>query len=296
MPRLTREHALLLACTVIAVVTACGSPTTPSSVGEGATKTIITVGDIAQCDNLPADQSTAAKTANLTNTLLMQANADAPVLTLGDNVYYAGLQTEFDTCYQPTWGKLKARTWATPGNHDYGVANAAGYFDYFGAAAGTDRSGFYSKEYNGWLVLSLNSNVDAARGSVQYNWLQTQLQKNTNSCVLAAWHHPLFTSSTRGGDPKMKDMFELLVNARADLVLQGHEHQYERFVPMLADGTVSGAKLYDFAPAAVAGSTIRIAQFGVLKLDLRPGQGDWQFIGLDQKALDAGQLTCKLKT
>jgi acid phosphatase type 7 len=279
----------------------------PLSPSPSPPKTLIAVGDIAMCGATPAAESAAARTAGLMKSIMATLAETPPLLTLGDNVYNVGSAAEFQSCYEPTWGPFKSHTWATPGNHDYGTANGQDYYDYFGTAAGPDRRGFYSQTLNGWTIVSLNSNIDTGLGSTQYRWLQQVLAASTESCVLAAWHYPLFSSSARGNNPTMAEIFALLTTYRTDLVLQGHEHHFEQFAPMLFDGQLSdtgittlvvgtgGAPLYPFATNPRVGSLTRIAQFGVLRLDLQPGSATWQFIGLDHKPLATGQIACKPK-
>jgi acid phosphatase type 7 len=290
------------------LVSCGGSSTNPEVNIAAKTTTIFAVGDIAQCNGLAASQSAAAKTATLMQSLLDQTKSVTSIITLGDNVYDSGLASEFQTCYEPTWGRFKSLTWATPGNHDYGVPDALDYFGYFGQSAGVDKNGFYSKSVNGWLIVSLNSNVDSSSSSAQYKWLVDKLNTNQDSCVMAVWHHPIFSSSVRGGTQKMRDLLDLLISKNADLVLQGHEHQFERFQPTLGDGSVSlnkgilsmvvgtgGAGLYDFAATIHPASQIRIKDFGVLQLELSTKAVSWKFLNLNQKVLDSGTLSCKSK-
>lgn len=299
---------LLIASLYISLVSCGGSNASPEATTVPKTKTVFAVGDIAQCNGLAASQSAAAKTATLMQALIDQTKSVESVITLGDNVYDKGLATEFQTCYEPTWGRFKSITWATPGNHDYGVTDALDYFGYFGQSAGTDKAGYYSKSVNGWLIVSLNSNIDASSSSTQHKWLADKLSTNQDACVMAVWHHPIFSSSARGGTQKMRELFDLLVAKNADLVLQGHEHHYERFQPTLGDGAVNaskglvsmvvgtgGASLYDFVSMAHVASELRIKEFGVLQLDLSSTSAVWKFVNLDQKVLDTGKLMCKDK-
>jgi acid phosphatase type 7 len=270
--------------------------------------TVFAVGDIAQCSGLPAQQSAAAQTAALMQALVDQTKSVTSIITLGDNVYDKGLASEFQTCYEPTWGRFKSLTWATPGNHDYGVTDALDYFGYFGQSAGGDKTGYYSKAVNGWLIVSLNSNIDTSVASAQYKWLSDKLNTNQQACVMAVWHHPIFSSSTRGGTTKMRELFDLLASKNADLVLQGHEHQFERFKPALGNGAVDlksgitsmvvgtgGASLYDFVTTTHSASEVRIKEFGVLQLDLSTTSSRWKFVNINQKVLDSGTLVCKPK-
>ena len=156
------------------------------------------------------------------------------IATLGDNAYRSGSAQEYADCYDPTWGTEKARTRPAAGNHDYGTPDARGYFDYFGAAAGDRGEGYYSYDLGAWHVVVINSNCDAIGGceadSAQGRWLRTDLASHQATCTLAYWHHPLFSSGIEhGGNPEMRPIWQLLYDAGADVVLSGHEHNYERF-------------------------------------------------------------------
>lgn len=266
--------------------------------------TLIAAGDIAQCDIAAPKDTNAYKTASLVERLLAQAGAKAAVLTLGDNVYYTGLLQEYQGCYEATWGKFKSRTWATPGNHDYGVANAVGYFDYFGTRAGPNRTGIYKQALGNWSLFALNSNVAADPGSGQMAWLKAEVAANSG-CKLAAWHFPVFSSSVRGNNSTMQSIWEELTAKKVDIVLQGHEHQYERFAAMQSDGAADsvngirsfvvgtgGAALYDFG-VTKPNSEARIKNIGVLVLKLYPSRYEWSFQTIDGATLDSGSANCK---
>lgn len=266
--------------------------------------TLIAAGDIAQCDIAAPKDTNAFKTASLIERLLAQAGDRAAVLTLGDNVYYTGLLSEYQGCYEGTWGKFKSRTWTIPGNHDYGVANAAGYFDYFGARAGPNRTGIYRQELGKWSLLALNSNVAADASSGQMAWLKAEVTANSG-CKLAAWHFPVVPSSARGNNVTMQSVWADLAAKKVDIVLQSHEHHYERFAPMQSDGAADasngirsfvvgtgGAALYDFG-ATKPNSEARIKDFGVLVLKLYPSRYEWSFQTVDGATLDSGSANCK---
>lgn len=283
---------LLLSLTQIS----CGSPDEPY--------TLIAAGDIAQCDISAPKDTNAFKTASLVERLLAQAGDRAAVLTLGDNVYYTGLLAEYQGCYEATWGKFKSRTWATPGNHDYGVANAVGYFDYFGARAGANRRGIYKQDLGKWSLLGLNSNIAADTASGQMAWLKAEVSANSG-CKIAAWHYPVFSSSVRGNNATMQSVWAELAAKKVDIVLQGHEHHYESFAPMQSDGSADlangmrsfvvgtgGASLYDFA-ATKPNSEARVKNFGVLVLKLYASRYEWSFHTIDGVILDSGGANCK---
>src|SRR5262245_23600743 len=146
------------------LLAACGGPVSPSSIPVIAVATWACAGDLADCAALgPAEE-----TARLLDSM------DGTIFTVGDHAYFYGSPEEFTRCYQPTWGRHKARTWASPGNHDYETSGASGYFGYFGDRAGPAQRGFYSYSLAGWKIFSLNSNIAASESSEQYRWLQDE--------------------------------------------------------------------------------------------------------------------------
>lgn len=266
---------------------------------------LLAAGDIAYCRSIAPQDSTAARTAQLAHELLGN-DARARLLTLGDNVYEIGSREEFRDCYHPTWGTLAARTWPLPGNHDYGVPDARGYFDYFGPAAGEMGSGYYARTLNGWTIITLNSNVSAEPGSAQHRWLDEQLRLAPNRCIIAAWHHPRFTSAPRGPNLQTAPLFDLLVQARAALILQAHEHHYERLAQVLGDGTLDaergivsmvvgtgGAPSSGYLPTPHPASRFQLRQYGMLKLELSAGHASWTFVDVERRSHDPGELKCK---
>ena len=262
---------------------------------------VLAAGDIAYCPAAPA-QSNAAQTA-----AVLRRVPGVPVLTLGDNAYFDGTALEFSSCFDPTWGVEKARLRPAPGNHDYNTANATGYFGYFGAAAGRTDRGYYSFDLGDWHIVSLNSNIDAATGSAQELWLRDDLGKTARQCILAYWHHPLFTSSPRGDNLKMRDIWRTLDELRATLILTGHEHNYERFAKQTAGGVAdpvngirqiivgTGGAGMTPMPVPRANSEVREAlSFGVLKLTLASNLYDWEFLpAVPGVIVDSGTATCR---
>jgi hypothetical protein len=195
---------------------------------------VYAAGDIARCVSAGPAWSGAADTA-----ALIAADPSAAVLALGDLAYPAGAPAEFANCYGPTWGRFKDRTYPTPGNHEYATPGAAGYFGYFGAAAGR---GYYSLRLGTWRLYSLNSNLDPAAHAAQLAWLREELMRHPARCTLAYWHHPLYSSGMKGYDARMKDAWQALYEAGAEIVLSGHDHLYERFAPQDADGRRDDAR------------------------------------------------------
>jgi calcineurin-like phosphoesterase family protein len=264
-----------------------------------APRLLVAAGDIGRCGS-DGDEATAA---------LVQARPRAVVAALGDLAYSRGLPDEFERCYGESWGAFKARTRPTPGNHEYGTPDAAGYFGYFGRWAGTPGRGWYSYRLGAWHVVVLNSNCDQVggcqRGSAQEAWLRRTLAANRVRCTLAYWHHPRFSSGdVHGAHDKVEDLWRALYAAGADIVLSGHDHVYERFALQAPDGRpapgrglrqfvvgTGGSSLYGFVPPR-ANSQARVAAYGVLALSLAPGGYSWRFVDTDERVRDAGSARC----
>ena len=303
----------LMAALVGAALAACGGggnnglPTqlqaTPASSWE-----VMTAGDIAQCNLQPSGKSNAEKTAQLVERQLAGAGSNANVLTLGDNAYLLGLLIGYTECYEKTWGRFIDKTFVIPGNHDYENNGEGNYFKYFGAKANPDGkgTGYYRIDQSGWTVFALNSNIDASAASAQAQWLKKELA-SAQPCVAAAWHHARFSSAPDGDNGTMTAMWDILDQAKADVVLQAHEHQYERFGPMTSDGTLSatgglrsfvvgtgGADTYAHARVR-AGSEKQAVAFGVMRLSLSAGNAKWRFIDVDNAVRDEGAFDCRKK-
>src|SRR5207249_469596 len=156
--------------------------------------------------------------------------------------YPDGTSADYKNCYNPTWGRFKARTKPVPGNHDYITTNASGYFNYFGAAAGASGKGYYSYDLGDWHVVALNSNITMNVGSPQEVWLRADLAKSTKRCTLAYLHHPLFSSGNEGAHIETQPLWVDLYNAGAELVIVGHDHDYERFAPQSPTGVADSIR------------------------------------------------------
>ncbi|HET8658801.1 MAG TPA: metallophosphoesterase [Micromonosporaceae bacterium] len=295
------------------------TPTTPGPPAPAATgpavpppaAVLVGAGDIASCGST-GDSRTAALLDRIPGT----------VFTLGDNVYDDGAPAEFAQCYGPTWGRHRSRTRPVIGNHDYHTPGAAGYFGYFGAAAGASagavagagRTGWYSYDLGAWHVVVLDSNCGVARGgcaagSPQERWLRADLASSSRRtrCTVAMWHHPLFTSGrTHGPTTAVRPLFRALYEAGAELVLSGHNHQYERFAPQDPAGRrddgrglrqfvvgTGGVSHYGFGSPARNSQVRRTGTYGVLRLTLREGGYDWSFVPVAGEAFtDSGRDTC----
>ena len=260
---------------------------------------LVGAGDIADCDE-SGDEATAA---------LLDA-IEGTVFTTGDNAYQSGTPEQFAECYHPTWGRHRARTRPAPGNHDYETPGAAGYFEYFGEAAGQPGAGYYSYDLGAWHIIALNSICDAVggcgSGSAQEQWLRADLAEHAATCTLAYWHHPRFSSGQHGNDDDYDAFWRALYQAGADVVLAGHDHTYERFAPQTPDAELdvargirqfvvgSGGKSHYRFEDDVANSEARNNDtFGVLKLTLRASDYDWEFIPVQGSAfIDSGTDAC----
>lgn len=213
------------------------------------------------------------------------------VITLGDNAYSDGTDEEFRTKYNPTWGQFKSITFPSAGNHDYETPGAAGYFNYFGSRAGERGKGYYSFDVGDWHFIALNSNIARDTNSTQLNWLRGDLAANTKPCTAAYWHHARFSRGDHGDNTSVVPFYQALYNAKADLVLVGHDHDYERFAPARPDGTRDDANGVRQLVVGTGGQTLRAFNhssagprevgndntFGVAKLTLRATGYDHEF-------------------
>ncbi len=258
-------------------------PGSAAARGLGAVETrVVAVGDIV-CD--PDEPAPPGGCGDRATFRVMARAKPGLVLALGDLQYGAGRLNDFESAYALTWGRVRDRTLPTPGNHEYMTPDAAGYYAWWGERAGPGFRGWYSRRVGSWLILSLNSNCEEAGGcgrdSPQGRWLRRTLRASDAECQVAFWHHPRFSSGAHGDSADVAPLWELLQEARAELVLAGHDHGYERFRPMLADGTASasgirsfvvgtgGIDLRDFAGVR-AGSLDQVKAHGVAVLELRP--------------------------
>jgi hypothetical protein len=256
-------------------------------------------GDISLCST-PEDTYTAA----------LLANIDGDVITLGDNTQVNGTAKEFTACYDPTWGLYKYKTHPTPGNHDYHSPGALPYFHYFGSAAGEVGKGYYSYDIGYWHIIALNSNIDTFSISPQVEWLQADLDSHQYDCILAYWHHPLFSSGLPNKSvSSITAIWNVLYDYGVDVVLNGHIHMYERFAPQnpqgVADsngirefvvGTGGGGWFDEYSPIANS-EVINNETYGVIKLTLHEYSYDWEFIPIEGKTFtDSGSANCSIST
>jgi Big-like domain-containing protein/calcineurin-like phosphoesterase family protein len=265
---------------------------------------LLAAGDIA-CDptsgsfNGGLGSATSCRQQHTSDLLVGESGAE--VLALGDNQYENGALANYQQSFDPAWGRVKSRIHPVPGNHEYGTENAAGYFDYFNGAgnltgpAGERGKGYYSFEVGSWHVIALNSSCSAVGGcgvgSPQEQWLRADLAAHPSACTLAYWHHPLFSSGPHGNSAFMGPIWQALYDAGADVVLSGHDHEYERFAPQSASGAadpVRGIREFVVGTGGRSHYTLGTPQpnsavrsddtFGVLKLTLRDNGYDWRFL------------------
>ena len=282
------------------VTLASGTPTATPSPLPTATPTasptpfsdtvLVGAGDIATC-NRNQDELTAQLLDNIPGT----------VFAIGDNAYKNGTYTEYVDCYDPSWGRHKSRTRPVPGNHEYNTSGAAGYFQYF-----DNIPSYYAYDLGSWRIYALNSEIDVSAASPQIAWLMDDLAANPNQCVLAYWHKPRWSSgSEHGSDPALQTMWQIFHDAGAELVINGHDHNYERFAEMDAAGTAvspglrefvvgtGGAGLYEFNTPLKTSEVRDNSTFGVLKLTLHETGYDWEFIPTTGSTFtDSGSGTC----
>jgi hypothetical protein len=278
-----------LVVTLSGDVTPTVSPTITPTAPEGSV-TFVGAGDISSCNN-NNDELTAQLLDSIPGT----------VFAAGDNAYESGTLTEFTNCYDPTWGRFKDRIRPVPGNHEYFTSGASGYFQYF-----NNIPSYYAYNLGSWRIYALNSEIDVSASSEQVTWLQADLAAHPNQCVLAYWHRPRWSSGNHhGSDTEMQTLWQILDNAGAELVINGHEHNYERFAPMDATGQADplgmrefvvgtgGRELYSFGTILTSSEVQDDTSFGVLKLTLRPTGYDWQFVpAVGSTFTDSGSTDC----
>jgi len=253
---------------------------------------LLAAGDIAGCPDFYKDEVTARLVDTLPGTIAL----------LGDVVYQNGTRWQFLNCYHPSWGRLLSRSRPSPGNHEYRTNEAAPYYEYFGSRAGPIGKGYYTYTLGTWRIYSLNSERNFAE---QEAWLKAHLAANKSKCILAYWHKPLYTSGPVPPTPAVRPLFKALYKAGAEVVLNGHQHSYERFAPQDADsnfkpwGTrqfvvgTGGAQLEDFVTVAKNSKLRYVAGWGVLRMTLKPGMYSWKFVPvLGAPSADTGYANC----
>jgi acid phosphatase type 7 len=277
----------------------------PSLIVTSSDPVVMAAGDIACKPNstVTAVGCRHGRTADL----LMAEPWLTNVLMLGDSQYEDALYSEYVSpgTYDETWGRAKPITKPVPGNHEYHGAGAPGYFTYFEDAAAPASNGFYSFDLDAWHLVALNSEISTGTGSMQEKWLRADLAATDKACILAYWHRPRFSSGSHGNSPSLAPIWQALYDARADVVLNGHDHNYERFAPQDPRGQAAADGIREFVvgtgganhgqiQTVGANSEVREANtFGVLRLALRGSSYDWTFVPEAGEAFtDSGSSDC----
>jgi hypothetical protein len=288
----------VLVCAYVALVTAgaCGRSTKSVSPvggppGGGSGNVLVGAGDIGQ-------DKEAEATAKLLDKI------PGTVFTAGDNAYPNGSASDY-AGFDKTWGRHKARMRPAPGNHEYNTSGAKPYYDYFGANAGPAGRGYYSYDIGEWHIISLNSNIDMSAGSAQEKWLRADLAASPSKCTIAYWHHPRFSSGSHGSSSSTAPLWRALQDAGAEIVVVGHDHNYQRFARQDADGRADPNGIQEFLVgtggrghytfSSKIGNTVasNTSTYGVIKFTLGSGTYSWEFIPVaGQSYHDAGSGTC----
>jgi len=261
---------------------------------------LIGAGDIADCSDLAGAEATAK---------LLESNPGT-VMALGDLAYPNGTPEDFK-CYDRTWGRVKDRTRPAVGNHEFHSSDATYYFQYFGSAAGDPKTGYYSYDLGSWHIVVLNSECaevgGCGAGSAEEKWLRADLSAHPAGCTLAYFHKPRFSSGlNHGNDPEVGAFWQALYDFNAELVLNGHDHDYERFAPQDPNGKAdpkrgirefvvgTGGKNHrEFGIRKSNSEVTNNNTFGVLKLTLKAAGYDWKFIPEAGKTFtDSGSGNC----
>lgn len=312
MPSPRRLLTVALAALAL-TLTACGSAPRSSDDGRSRDEVypvasapiarVVAVGDIA-CAPGEAVTATTCRQAD-TAALTQRINPDL-VLTLGDHQYQQGSPGEFASSYDHSWGALLPKTRPVPGNHEYYTAGAKGYFSYF-----KDRQpgppGYYRVTANGWNIYLLNSNCDRVSCAAEASWLNGQMAAHPSRCSIIAMHHPRYSSGREHGSSRVvKGLWAVAYNRHNDVVLSGHDHDYERFKPMDGSGHVKprrgmteyvagtgGKNLYHLGTRKRGSVYFQARTHGVLVLDLKVGSWSWSYRDLAGRVLDSGSRYCR---
>jgi hypothetical protein len=322
MKRCSLAPALLLSLGVVS----CKPPVqiTPAPATASAAEIKLTgasvmlgVGDIARC-GVDGDE----RTAHLVDSMLRAdsvAKVTVEVFTLGDNAYPDGSASNFALCFTPSWGdtakRIMKKIHPAVGNHEYVTVGSSPYYQYFGTRAGPNAKGYYSYDVGEWHVSVLNSELvvagfTLAEQKAQEDWLRADLKGTTKPCTMAYWHHPRFSSGWHGNNLSLSPLWQILFDGGVTLVMNGHDHEYERFLPQTPAGVLDtingmaeyvvgtgGGDLRGFAARRVANSASQIqGYYGVLKLTLGKGEYSSAFVDVNGRMWDPSGGKCRPKT
>ncbi|MGI8424382.1 MAG: RICIN domain-containing protein [Chloroflexota bacterium] len=266
---------------------------------------ILAAGDIAACYDPSTKAGVQATADQISSQVAIQPRSR--VLQLGDLAYDEGSTANF-ACYNDYWGKFKSISYPVPGNHEYASGNANGYYSYFGSRS-VPPNGYYSYDWAGWHFIALNANCGfvggCGPGSAQEQWLRADLAAHPSACTLAYWHQPRFSSGLHGSDATYAAFWADLVAARVDVILNGHDHDYERFAPQDAAGVANAAGPVEFvvgtggrsvrplnSPRAANSVASQDSTLGILKLELRANSYSWSFLPVSGSYRDSGEARC----
>jgi len=277
-----------------------------SSAALAQTVKVVAAGDIV-CS--PGDHPSARACQQVATAALVESLKPDAVLAVGDLQYSHGTADEFRLAYDKSWGRFKAITYPVPGNHEY-YSGGDGYYAYWGARAGDPTKGYYSFDLGAWHVLAINSNCPSVggcgEGSAEVRWIGQDLASHPSQCTLAFFHHPRFSSGPHGNDDAMAPIWRALQEGGVDVVLNGHDHDYERFALQDADGRLDpangirefvvgtgGAPQYVVLWRRANSQALSVGTFGVLDLTLRPTSYDWAFVPIPGGTFhDSGSTRC----
>ena len=291
------RHVLALS----AVVSGCGQhaanrDSIALSMRDDTVPVLVGAGDVADCRSDGADR-----------TSLLLDSIRGTVFIAGDVAYQTKRNPNpFVSCFDPAWGRHRARIHPALGNHDYGNDSAAAYFNYFGDRAGPRPGGYYSYELGRWHVVALNTNIAIDDSSAQARWLRADLAASSGRCAIAYMHHPRFSSGPHTEREALIPLWQILARSGVSIVVAGHDHIYERFAPLDADGApdaasgvrqfvvgTGGARRYEIGTLLPGSEAHSSETFGLLKLTLLPDRYRWAFIPVDATAaLDDGESPC----
>jgi acid phosphatase type 7 len=279
-----------------------------ASTAGAAAPIVAAAGDIACAPGTPVTPTTCRQMK--TSDLFVGNPAITAVLPLGDEQYENGALADFQSAYDPSWGRALAKTHPVPGNHEYAAGqNGAGYFAYFGARAGNPSKGWYSFHVGKWHLIALNANCSRIGGcgpsSPQMTWLKNDLAAHHPACTLAYWHQARFSSGPQGNLSDYDAFWKVLYKHHVDVVLSGHDHVYERFalqtpgqardprhgIREFVVGT-GGKSLDPFTGPFTNGQFRQNGHFGLLKLTLHPHRYEWRFVSTAKRVLDSGETDC----
>jgi 3',5'-cyclic AMP phosphodiesterase CpdA len=289
----------------------------PSARAEPEPVTVLAAGDIAFCERSLRRQLKDRRYGNSAEpgapaTAALLDRLSGTILVLGDLAYWRGTEAEFEDCYDPSWGRHKARSRPVPGNHEYRSPEAAPYFAYWGGRAGQPNKGYYSFDLGAWHLIALDSNLEGEAMAEQQAWLGRDLTASEARCILAYGHHPRFSSGKNRDQAQMGGLYRLLYEGGASLFLAGHDHNYERFAPMDPEGRLDphrgirgfvvgtgGGQLKAYGisdPPRANSEAVDGSTWGVLELTLYEDRYDWAFVPVEGGTFeDSGSADCVVR-